>query len=194
MPDATCVFLKPYVTEAVDKIKQQEDFDNFIKPAIERARLRLLGNAEKGLIVRDITPDLIGQIHRADVVLIDANAYPDSIPLTLSPFLSYLVGFSHSLGNKTILIASSKVHLPAALQKEHTLNYSSRETTVFWAAFERHCREILTREVTRPDNPIQEYLEREQKQTELEAKNREIANLRAQPPGSSPKIAFRRVN
>jgi hypothetical protein len=186
-------------------MEQQRVFRNIVRPAVRQAQLTLFDETTEGVVVNDISPELIEQVHEADVVVADVSCYETSGAFSLSPLLCYFIALSHSLGNRTILVAHSTAHLPAHLQKHHTLTYSSENPVDFYDRFERVARGILAGEDNRPDNPIQEY--RKEKDTAEEIaqakaqaaeKEAQLKRLRQQmaegKQPSPPKITFRQVS
>ena len=204
MASNICLFIKPYTTLPEAMMQQQKEFRNIVKPAIEQAGLVLLELDQQGIVVKNISSELIKQIYETDIVVVDANCYETTGIYTLSPFLYYFIGLRHALGNRTILITRSTDHLAASLQRHHTLVYSPEEPPEFYEKFKKVVRAIQSGEDTSSDNPFQEYrlqkdlaeqlararAEANDKAAQLERLERE----RAEGSKLSPKITFRRVN
>src|SRR5436309_16111224 len=136
------------------------DINRYIKPAIMQAQLSAIDSID-GLVVSDISDDLIEKIYKADVLVIDANCYePDGL-YQFSHYLYYYIAIGHSRGNMTILVTNNRTHLPPRLVTNHTLIYSSEEIWEFIEQFKLAVAQILqSQEKEKPDNPIQAYRSR----------------------------------
>lgn len=204
----TCLLLRPYVTDANDKDRQENDLKN-IKQAITKINLRLLGPSQEGIVVQDISFDLIEEVYYADVIVIDVNEYPSAI--NFLPYLYYLKGWSHALWDKTILVAQKIEHLPLSLQRSsYTLGYSENPWG-FFSDFQNAIKGILEKNSRRANNPIQSFLrgitpseseelaKAKEKILQLEEKlneaNRRVDDLKKRPVAATKpeRIEFRRV-
>jgi hypothetical protein len=200
--DKTCLLLKPHATTAESREHREQQIKDVFRPAISAAKLTVIGD-EMGVEVEDITSALIQLTYEAKIIVVDANCYESAGAFTLSPYLYYLIGLSHSLGNNTILVAKSINHLPHSLNTSHTLTYA--RVGEFFDQFQEVVNTIISDEDKRPKNPVQEYLqERDYRKTEqdlakakaeLSAKKAELEELTKQQADrkKSPNITFRRV-
>ena len=150
------LFLKPKVMTPEGREKQGQDIKTFIKPAIERAGLSS-NDEPDGLVVSDISDDVIQKICQADILLIDANCYEQTSVFPLSPYLYYYMALGHALDNATILVTNTITHLPSNLIKYHTLTYSLADIWEFINKFKAAVEGIQQQQNSRPDNPIQDY-------------------------------------
>ena len=210
----TCLFLKPDVSSAEGREARDNHLGALVLRAIRDANLSLLGvglggNTSEGIVVENIKSDIVPLIYQADVVVIDVTQYepPGEHGHALSPHLFYFMAVSHSLANKTILVASDSTnHLPPSLITDHTLKYSDRGIRgieEFENNFERIVANIFSDE-PQIDNPIQGYLVR----LRAEETTEEVARLRAQidqleakksqmasePLGKPDRITFRPIS
>lgn len=187
MIDNQCLLLKPRVSTADGRERQESNIDNVIRLAIDQADLVVEGEA--GIEVVDITLELIQKIDEATVVVVDAQSYEQTGAFTLSPFLFYLLAIAHTLGNKTILVAPTTTHLPHSLLREHTLTYSGDNLRGFIRRFKEIVVEIQNKQNFRPDNPYQEFL-REKLVKEEQARARmaeeELRKLREEVAKQKP--------
>lgn len=179
MTELTCLLIKPYPSTPEGRETQQSDIQDIIEAAISGAGLKM-ANAGKGITVEDDIPrELIRQLYDADVVVVDANRYEEDGVFKLSPFLYYLMGVHHALSNRTILVSTSRAHLPATLQMGHTLFY---ERTVpgarkFARRFQSLIRQIKADwDQGEPGNPVQSY----RRHKEQLAREKELARERAE--------------
>ncbi|HLN29239.1 MAG TPA: serine protease [Gemmataceae bacterium] len=171
----TCVLIKPEVTHAEGREQQREEIEGIILPAIKQAGLQLPDDYPEGVIVNEITTDLIQLVDEAGIVVIDANCYEKSGAFTLSPYLYYFMALAHTKGSSTILVCRSSEHLPPSFQKRpHTLNYSSK-VFKFVTEFRNVVQRIQARTDFRPDNPVQEYIANRVLAAELQRARAELA-------------------
>ncbi len=218
MGKPTCIIIKPKPSLADDREKQRELIEDIIEDAIRQTDLQLKSPKGGILVEDDVSEELVRQILESDIIVIDANCYecydkkeketdkPRYDVHKLSPFLYYFLGIRHTMGNKTILVSKSKVHLPATLQKHHTLFYDRtpiKKVKHFTSRFQRIVKKIIEEgNEGEPDNPVQAIilhkLQKTQKhklekvQAELDAlKEREAE--KAKRPSVSDKISFKRV-
>lgn len=162
MNQLSCILLKPQPSTADGIVKQQNDIQNLIEDAITGVGLKLLNPGGGQFVDNDIPRELINQIYDADVIVIDLNCYePDSL-FKFSPFLYYLMGVRHALGNRTIQVCaeSTKPHLPAVLQMHHTLFYGSSVPAA--RQFAQRFAELVKQmaadgDLEKPGNPVQAY-------------------------------------
>ncbi len=195
----SCLFLKPEVKTPQDLVKQMQDINRYIKPAIAQNGLAPLDGQIDGLAVSGILDNLIQRIYQADVIIIDANCYETSGTYQFSHYLYYYMAISHLRGNITILVTDAQTHLPPTLVTHHTLTYSAEGIWSFLAQFKAAVEEILQMQGQgEPDNPIQAYRTRTNRDEELAEARQKIARLEAEkeektrePQNKS--IVFRRV-
>jgi len=188
MTNSKCVFLKPEVQSSNDRERRDDVYGELIVSAIKEAQMDLVAvdDEQDGVVVGDVTEELVGLVYDADIVIIDANQYTEDDGQTnLSMYLYYLMAFSHSLGNKTILVCEKSEHLKAALHTHHALIYDYQgEGPKGFKKFKKQLKrmvEDIQGGSTRADNPIQAHFNwlNSQKLVEDSArKDAEIERLR----------------
>jgi hypothetical protein len=160
----SCLFLKPEIITPQDREKQEQDIKRILIPAIAQARLSPIDDQIGGIVVSDISDDLVQKACKADILIIDANWYEITDVFQLSPYLYYYMAIGHSRGNATILVTNTTTHLPHNLVKYHTLTYasvySSAEIWSFTYRFVHVVNGIQEQQNRQPDNPIQDYFSR----------------------------------
>jgi hypothetical protein len=205
MASRSSLLIKPYVSSADGRERQQNDIE-IISAAIEQAGLTPLDGSATGHEVReDITNELIEYIHKADVVVVDANCYEDSGTFRVSPLLAYLIGLSHSLGNRTMLVSRTD-HFPHSFLRNHILTYSSDGVIDFIKRLRGVVEDIFDDEELKSDNPIQQYRKTDDLKSQLAAAQAAAAAAQAsvaqtaslkdelRKTGKQPRIVFHPVD
>jgi len=180
-----CLYIKPDTTLAESRDRRDNKVEKLIKRAVKEAGLTLLNDG--GVIADRISGEVIKQILEADIVVMDTNSY-ESSDRFLSPLLYYLMAFSHTLGNKTVLVSDSRDHLQGCLVHHHTLTYNKNMGMDDFEKFsEEFCETVkkIQEGDDRSDNPIQDYLSR------LASKNTEdeLRRLKVESDDISEKVA-----
>ncbi|MCW2247730.1 hypothetical protein M2352_003364 [Azospirillum fermentarium] len=118
MTPATCLVLRPPLPQSSDGELNYKSVTKALEIAIPQANLTPLDDTQiGGEEVRDITESLVEMVHQADIVVADIGGYMlNSEELSQLLPMYYLIGLSHAIGNKTILVARNRKNIPAILQ------------------------------------------------------------------------------
>jgi hypothetical protein len=156
----TCLIIKPPVNSAADR-ETQKGAIKVIKDAIREAGFCPADKHQDGLVLSDLSHHLIQEVDRADLVIVDANAYDLNATRGVGlACLYYLLAMLHSQDHSVLLVARSKDHLPFHLQAsaatlDYPTDYVSMET--FFEKFKDTAAKLLQGESDVDTNPIQRY-------------------------------------
>lgn len=176
MSQKTCLLLKPHVTDANDLVRQQSELKN-INGALKRTGLQLL-EGEAGIAIKELSESVIERIYEADVLVVDINSYNSSSQYL--PFLYYLIGWSHSRWDKTILVAHSIAHLPWSLRMYASCTLAHEGNVWdFVDKFERAVENIVSGSTRRANNPLQDFLQAMERAADQAEKARLKAEMAA---------------
>lgn len=129
-----------------------DHFENFIKPAVENARLGFRCERSRATTT-NIVRDIMHNLHKAYVVLADITDW--------NPNVMYELGVRHALRTRTILIAEEGTKIPFDLEQYGVLFYESSPTKKGIKEFSDGIRERLQKILDNPDeldNPVQDWL------------------------------------
>lgn len=122
-------------------------FSSAIKPAVEASGLSCERVDQYGR-PQNVPYAIVQEIVKADLVIADV-----SVP---SPNVFYELGISHSVGNKTIIIADDAKNLPFDVRSESTLIYSHDQRGLQLLRFQlKEYIDDLLANPTRPSNIVQ---------------------------------------
>jgi len=186
----TCLYIKPDTTLAESRDRRDNEVETLISMAVKDADLTLLN--DRGVIADRISDELIRQVAEADIVVIDAHSYEKSDAF-LSPSLYYLMAFSHTLGNKTILVSDSLSHLQRCMINHHTLTYTDAGIAGFRIFSQEFCETVKRIQAgdDKPDNPIQDYLKSvssRDAENKLERLEAEVSRYKAESSNVAEKV------
>jgi hypothetical protein len=156
-----------------------EHFEDFIKPAVERAAKDGKTLGYDAVIIRNEPGAIVSNVFRslqsAEVVLADIT---DSNPNVL-----YELGIRHTLGRKTILVIEQGQRIPFYFNGFTVVGYSKQSATNinnFYKTIEKYLIELSKdRPDSVPDNPVEAFFQGERQKVALlsELQERTISEM-----------------
>ena len=173
----SCLIIKPRVDAATDE-RIQEEAIAVIRGAIEAAGFCLTDDHEDGLELTDLSPSLIQEVDRADLVIVDVNSYDHTASKGAGlACLYYFLAMLHAQNRKVLLVTRSKEHLPLQLQDPSAALEYPRDfvsTKRFFERFKRSAEKLFQGEKDDETNPIQRYrkeMARKEQERRIQAKD-----------------------